>query len=170
MKEIWKDILGFEGLYQASNIGNVKSLQRTINHPKSGLIVKKEKIIKNNISGNGYMTVSLYKKGEAKTKYIHQIVAIAFLGHKPSGYKFVINHKNFNRKDNRLDNLEVMTQRENTNLKHIKISSNYVGVVWHKRDKIWESSIRINGRLKYLGRFVNEIDAHNAYQNKLRSL
>jgi hypothetical protein len=82
----------------------------------------------------------------------------------------VVNHKDFNKLNNNLDNLEIITQRQNTNKKHLKSSSQYIGVFWNKQNKKWKSQIRINKKIKYLGYFVNEIDAHNAYQNALTTL
>lgn len=155
--EIWKTIEGFED-YQVSNFGRVKSF-------KCG----KEKILKPQIDGRGYYIVTLFKN-YSNIKNIHKLVAIHFLNHKPCGFKLVVNHKDFNRLNNNVDNLEIVTQRENANQKHIKSSSQYTGVSWHKIKNKWISRIRINGKLKHLGYFINEYDAHIAYENKLKEL
>lgn len=159
LKEIWKDVKGYEGIYQVSNLGRVKSL-------KFG----KERILKGGIDGVGYLTVSLSKNGKVKTHKVHVLVAIAFLGHTPCGYKLVVDHKNFIRHDCRLENLEIITQRENANLKHIKSTSEYVGVSWDKGTKKWRADIHVNGKHKYLGLFTDELEASNAYQNALNNL
>jgi len=151
--EIWKTIEKYPD-YQISNLGNVKSL-------KFG----KEKILKQWIDDLGYCRVDLIKNEK-----VHQLVAIAFLNHNPCKYKLVINHKNFNRQDNRVENLEIVTQRENANRAHIKSSSKYVGVSWHKGSKKWMSRIVINGKRKHLGYFFEEIEASNAYQNALLAI
>jgi hypothetical protein len=158
MKEIWKDIIGYEGLYQVSNLGNIKSLGNN----KS----KKEKLLKNYLSGTYYM-IDLNKNGLSKKFLVHQLVAIVFLNHIPCKHKLVVNHINFNRLDNRVENLEVITQRENTNKKHLKSSSKYTGVSWHKKDKKWQSMIVINKKLKYLGSFICETKASFAYEKEL---
>lgn len=155
--EIWKDILDYEGIYQISNLGNVKSL-------KFG----KEKILKTNLDNNGYLILRLCKKGIIKTRTLHQLVAIAFLNHIPDGHNLVVNHKNFIRTDNRVENLEIVTQRENSNLKHLKSTSEFVGVYWCKKLKKWMTCIYMNKKLNYLGYFINEIDANNAYQKALK--
>lgn len=155
--EIWKTIKGFED-YQVSNFGRVKSLK-----------LNKEKILKFGICSN-YYVVALCKNSKVKTKQVHQLVSIAFLNHTPCGHKLVVNHKDMNKLNNHIDNLEIVTNRENTNLKHIKSSSKYIGVNWHKRDKKWEARILINGKREYLGLYENEYDAHIAYQNKLKEL
>ncbi len=98
---------------------------------------------------------------------MHKLVAIAFLNHVPNGYEIVVNHKDFNILNNKLSNLELVSQRENANRKHLKSTSKYTGVYWYKRDKKWKSRIQINGKNKNLGTFENEHDAHLAYQKEL---
>jgi hypothetical protein len=159
--EIWKTIKGYEN-YQISNLGNVKSLNYRRTNKEKTLILRK--------NTHGYKVCYLYINGFSKTKQVHQLVAIAFLNHTPCGYKLVVNHINFIKTDNRVENLEIVTSRENTNLKHIKSTSNYVGVFWDKNYKKWTSKIVINKKQKHLGRFIKEIDAHNAYQNELNKL
>lgn len=160
--EIWKDIEGYEGLYQVSNLGNVKSL----NYNRSD----NEIVLKGAINSHGYKIVSLRNNLIQKTQSIHQLVAIAFLNHKPCLYDLVINHKNFNRSDNRIENLEIVTARENSNLKHLKSSSKYTGVTWNKNANKWQSQIMINSKNKYLGLFKNEYDAHLVYQEYLNKI
>ena len=167
IQEIWKDIPNYEGYYQVSNLGNVKSLARFNNLGKR----VKERVLKNLVNTtNGYLVVNLSKIGLVKTKQIHQLVAEAFLNHKPNGHKLVVNHKNFNREDNRVENLEIITNRENTNKKHKKSKSKYIGVTWHKRANKWTAQILYKRKNIHLGCFNNEIDAHNAYQNKLKEI
>ena len=157
--EEWKVIEDCDNLYQISTFGRVKSLN-----------FGKEKILRQGVSGRGYLVVCLYKIGAKKTINVHQIVAEIFLNHTPCGMRLVVNHKDFNKINNHVSNLEIITQRENTNRKHIKSSSVYTGVCWHKKTKKWVSEISINGKLKHLGLFDSEIEASNAYQNKLQQL
>lgn len=105
LKEIWKDILGYEGLYQVSNLGNVKSL----NYKHTG----KERILKPRPDGHGYYKVALCKNGKVKNFRIHRLVVEAFIGKIPKG--LVVNHINECPTDNRLENLEICTIRENVN-------------------------------------------------------
>lgn len=153
-EEIWKTIKGHED-YKISNFGNVKSF-------KCG----KERMLKTVQNKGGYLIVNL----EENTKYVHKLVAITFLNHKPSYYKLVVNHKDYNRLNNNINNLEIITQRENTNQKHLKSKSKYVGVCWNKGVNKWQANIVINGKKKHLGLFINEIDASEAYQKKLMSI
>ena len=170
MKEIFKDVKGYEGLYQVSNLGNVKSLERLVKHSKGGYKLVKEKLLKFGKGTGGYSFVNLNKFGIARNRMIHQLVAIAFLDHTPCGYKLVVNHIDFDKTNNNVSNLEIVTHRENSNRKHLKSSSKYVGVSWNKNSNKWYSSIKINGKTKSLGTFKCEIKAHLAYQNKLKTL
>lgn len=102
MIEEWKDIPGYEGLYQVSSLGNIKSIN--YNH------TKKEKLLKPQKQSNGYMTTRIGNK----TKTIHRIVANAFITN--SLNKPCINHIDGNKTNNRADNLEWCTNSEN--MKH----------------------------------------------------
>ena len=164
--EVWKDIPEYEGLYQVSNLGNVRSLDRVSSIGRK----LKGKTLKNGLCGSGYCVVSLFKNGKSKTKTIHKLVSIAFLNHTPCGFELVVNHIDRNRVNNNLYNLEIITQRENSNKKHIKSSSKYTGVSWNKKSKKWESRIVINRRKKNLGSFTDEKEAAKVYQNKLNKI
>jgi AP2 domain. len=82
----------------------------------------------------------------------------------------VINHIDFDRLNNVVSNLEIVSPRENTNKKHLNTSSNSTGVSWHKEKSKWISQIYYNGRLKFLGYFKTESEASNAYQNELLTI
>lgn len=104
MKEIWRDIEGYEGLYQVSNLGNVKSL----NYNRTG----KERILKAT-KDNGYLSVCLYKDGIKKSYKVHRIIALAFLPN-PDNLPQV-NHKDEDKTNNRVDNLEWCNSKYNNN-------------------------------------------------------
>lgn len=99
MEEIWKDIEGYEGLYQVSNLGKVKSL----NYNKTA----KSELLKLRKNTNGYTRVVLYKNRKAKDYQVHRLVAEAFIPN-PNNYP-IINHKDENKTNNRVDNLEWCT-------------------------------------------------------------
>ncbi len=101
--EIWKYVPGYEGLYQASSLGRVKNLQR-----------KKEKIFKASPNKGGYITISLKKNNYTKYFYTHQIIAITFLDFKICGHKLEVDHINNIKSDNRVENLQILTHRDNT--------------------------------------------------------
>lgn len=168
--EIWKDIKGYEGLYQVSNLGNIKSLERKAKHFRGGDLIVKEKLLKLNKDSTGYFAVGLSKNGIVKSHKVHQLVVNEFLNHKPNGHNIVVDHINNIKIDNRLENLQLISHRENSSKDKKGYSSKYVGVCWNKNLNKWMSSVQINGKIKHIGYFISEYDAHLAYQNKLLSL
>jgi hypothetical protein len=101
-KEIWKDIEGYEGIYQVSNLGNVKSFKRG-----------SERMLKPCKDRRGYLIVDLYKNGKHKNNKIHRLVAQAFISNQEN--KPEINHIDEDKTNNNVDNLEWSTRKENLN-------------------------------------------------------
>lgn len=106
MKEIWKDIKEYEGLYQVSNKGNVKSL----NYHRTG----EERILKPMVDRGGYLTLMLYKNGKCKNLKVHRLVLMTF-NPIDNMDKFDVNHKDENKQNNNLDNLEWCDRSYNNN-------------------------------------------------------
>jgi len=170
--EIWKDIPRYENIYQVSSLGRVKSLERKSWNGQNWHITI-ERILKQSLLRDNYYFVGLSKNGKAKSKEIHVLVAMAFLGHVPCGFKIVVDHIDENPKNNNYKNLQLITNRENINrsLEKINNSSKYRGVSYDTRVKRFKASICIYHKKNvYLGYFVNEIDAHNTYQTALSNL
>jgi hypothetical protein len=169
-EEIWKDIPNYEGRYQVSNLGRVKSLPRKIyNH--RGCFISKEKILSQHQNKNGYLSIIISDFNFIlKRHYVHRLVAMAFLNHIPCGNKLVIDHINNIKNDNRFENIQIVTHRVNLSKDKKNKTSKYTGVCWHNRDKYWQASIKIKGKYKYLGSFKNESEAYLAYQNELNKI
>lgn len=104
-KEIWRPVVGYEGLYDVSNLGNVRSL----NYGKTG----KVKLKKLSYDKDGYLRVNLYKNGKQKNCSVHRLVWEAFVGPIPDGYE--LDHINTVRDDARLENLRCVTSKGNAN-------------------------------------------------------
>ena len=112
MEEIWKDIPGFEGLYQVSNLGRIKSLERFVRN-NGGCYKIKERILKPQKDKENYLMVNLWKENKGKTMKIHRLVAQAFIPNPES--KPEIDHIDTHKTNNRADNLKWATRIENAN-------------------------------------------------------
>ena len=154
MEEKWKDIIGYEGFYQVSNLGNVKSLFRIIQTGNNKRSVK-EKILKSNINRYGYVMVTISKFGKLYTHSVHRLVALAFISNPLN--KPQINHINGIKTDNYLDNLEWNTVSENNQ---------------HSFDN--GLKIAVKGTQHYNSRFdkksIIDIRNSNLSENKLASI
>ena len=114
-KEIWKDIEGYEGIYQISNYGKIKSFH------------KDEKILKPRKVKDGYLMICLHKNGKGRNYQVHRLVAKHFIDNFDE--KLTINHKDYNKENNRIDNLEIMTHYDNVCDYFKKVSkTGYVGI------------------------------------------
>ena len=112
-KEIWKDIPGYERLYQVSNLGNVKSCSKIRKGGRYNCVrTYKEKQLKTTKNPYGYIYVQLYGKNHTKKYFIHRLVALAFIPNPEN--KSSVNHINGIKHDNRVENLEWVTHSENT--------------------------------------------------------
>lgn len=168
MKEVFKDIPGYEGFYQVSNIGRVKSLPREIIRNNNRKQTFKGKSL-SNCSDGRYLYVTLYNVGLKRNFKVHKLVAMTFLNHKPNGFNsLVIDHIDFNILNNNVENLRLITQRENTSKTHIKSTSKYIGV--SKDGNLWMSSAYFNRKAYYVGRFKTELEAYNAKELLLKEL
>lgn len=112
MKEIWKDVVGYEGYYQVSNLGRVRSVPRRVARDNNGFTRHVDgRVMKGTDNGHGYLIVSLNREGKRKNHYIHRLVAAAFCEN--PDVKPHINHLDHNRSNNVCSNLEWCTVREN---------------------------------------------------------
>ena len=172
MKEVWKDIKNYEGLYQVSNLGRVKSLDRIVYQKNSfGNIQKniyKGKILSLFEDKDGYLRVNLKKDKKMKQYGVHVLVANTFLNINKFKYmeyedlskidinRLQINHKNENKKDNCIDNLEFCTVAYNTNygsreqkIIQLDLSGKII--------KVWDSRKKASKELHISRNTINEI-------------
>lgn len=163
----WKDILGYEGIYQINEYGFVKSLSRVINNngSYSGKIKKNERILKHSINRYGYCVITLQKNGVRAFKSIHRLVAETFIDN-PNNYKEV-NHKDLNKTNNHISNLEWCNRSQNINhyYNNSYKTSKYKGISYSLERNKWCAYVDFNKKRISLGRFNSEDEAYD-YRNK----
>lgn len=173
--ETWKDIIGFEGLYQVSDTGKVKSMKRKSMNAGSynGFVSVQERELKQTINRLGYHVLTLFKDGCRHFRIVHRLVAEAFLENKKK-YKEV-NHKDLDKSNNHVSNLEWCDRSYNINHSYTKRykSSIYKGVSYSEERKSWVAYLELFDRRLMLGRHKTELDAKNYRQefiNKLKKI
>jgi len=161
MKEIWKKVPDYPS-YMISDLGNVTKGQKKYDKDNNflGYILLKPH------TNKGYKRVKFTKDGRRKHFTVHQLVAMAFLGHKLDGTtKLVVDHINTKKTDNRLSNLQIISNRENCSK-----NKKDVGVSWIESRKSYFVSININGKTKYLGRTKDKEEALELYAKALNKI
>lgn len=170
MEEIWKDIPGYTGHYQVSNIGRVKSVERKVKWKNTYRLQKGmiRKLLKNT---EGYYKVGLFKGGVEKKFSVHQLVAMAFLEHSPSGVDRVVDHIDRNPSNNNVENLRIVSTRENNMNKSCEnTTSRYIGV-YKNSNNLWTAGISIQGKnYNLFSRAKSEKEANNIYQKAYKNI
>lgn len=156
MEEIWKDLKNYEGLYKVSSCGRIISTKRYKKEAKYGHNTPK-----------GYKFFIISKNKKTKSVLMHRIIAETFIPNPEN--KPYINHINGDRSDNRVENLEWCTERENVSHQNVRRrkTSKYVGVSWNKLNCKWAATININKTNYWLGLHNTEESARQAYETKL---
>ena len=153
MQEVWKDIKGYEGLYQISNYGIIRSLDRLRNNGISGKYIQKGRIMEPFIT-RGYYQVVLRKDGKYKHHNVHRLVAINFIDNKEN--KPQVNHINGNKLDNTVENLEWCTQSEN------QIHAYKKGLqkpIYGKKNRLSKSIKQYNLKGKFIKEYESSMQA-----------
>lgn len=171
MEEIWKDIPGYEGYYQISNLGRVKTLERILpnNRFKNVLCVHKEKIMKQNNDTKGYPAVTLRVNNVIKTLRVHRLVAQAFIPNPEN--KPQINHVNGVKTDYSIENLEWCNQSENNYHAYrvkLKTSESVRGIKSHHAKLTEEIVLEI--RKRYLTENISQKDLSEFYNVGKRNI
>lgn len=173
MEEVWKDINGYEGLYQISNLGRVKSLSRNVERGEGKLSIR-EKIKHLGTDGGGYSNVCLYINNKAKRLIVHTLVWDAFGDRPRNGRLLQVDHIDNNKANNKIDNLQLLTNRQNvTKSAQTKPkTSRFIGVRVDNRGKEikWTAQIATKKEIKFLGVFDCESLAGLTYQKALISI
>ncbi len=168
MEEIWKDIPNYEGYYQASNLGNIRTCERIIKCSNGKINKYKSKNRKPSLSE--YRMIALSKNGNLKMYKISRIIANLFVKGQ-SGIRNIVNHKDGNKHNDISENLEWCTNSENiihsfdNNLS--KSKNKIRGVFFEKRRNKWTATLYRNNKNIFIGRYLTEQEAINQYNKKL---
>lgn len=165
--EKFRDIPGYEGLYQVSDMGRVKSLAKEVIRSNGSKLIYKDTILNPALNSNGYKICRLSKSKKYTSIEVHQLVARAFLGHVPDGYTIVVDHINNIKTQNNIKNLQLISHRENCSKDKKGGTSEYIGVDFVKKHKKWRVRIYIKGVKIDLGKFNSENEAGLVYQTSL---
>lgn len=148
MREEWRDVVGYEGLYQVSNLGRVKGVARKVNR-NGHMVSVPERLLNQNDNTNGYLRVSLSKGNHTKQAFVHRLVAEAFVDN-PKGCKY-IDHLDNDRHNNHVDNLAWCTQSENIAASYARGQRKYVPMSEEARarvtKKIAKPVVRSDGKI-----------------------
>lgn len=162
IEEVWKDVIGYDYKYQISNYGNFRCLN-SFHKKRIGIIFNQNK------DSHGYLRVAVSMNGKTKLIKSHRVVATYFLD--DYSEDLTVNHKDFNKENNNVSNLEMLTLSEN--ILHHKLnvikkesSSKTMGVGFHKSIGKWTSRVNIDGKRYSLGTYNTEHEAILAVKNK----
>lgn len=168
MEEIWKDIKGYEGMYQCSNLGRIQSLDRYVYEHTGKRQFRKGQIMKQRLNPNGYLQVPLNKNGKRKMLSVHIVVAQAFFV--PNNSADIVNHKDGNKQNNKANNLEWISYSENNKHAYSNLNRKIVRVggkrkpitikdandkVLYKFSSISEASKKIGLSHTQINRYIN---------------
>ena len=146
MSEIWRDVVGYEGWYQVSDMGRVRRVAPGKSTYVGRILDPKE-------DDHGYIRVTLHRNGTGKEGRVHRLVMAAFLGECPPGKE--VNHKSGDKTDNRLENLEYTTLQENMrHAWHVLGRPNMTKGEGHPAAKLTDNEVREIRRLFATGRFT----------------
>lgn len=157
MKEIFVPIAGYEGIYEVSNLGKVKSFLKSNK--------RKGDYLTNVLAPIGYYVTALSKNKISKNFYIHRLIATAFIEN-PNNYGYV-DHIDGNKQNNNIPNLRWCSKKQNERFENRKKphhSSIYTGVCYDKYWGKWKAVASLNGKTKNIGTYKTEYEAHIKYQ------
>lgn len=163
--EIWKDVEGYEGYYQISSHGRVKSLERQV-RTKYGFRTVRERVLKKTLDKDEYIMVKLSKNNKIKTCKVHRLVAEYFIKN-PDNLPQV-NHIDGNKQNNSYENLEYTANLKNINHYHSKNGTKKYGV--HMSQNKWRARIKKDGKSICLGHYDKKDDAYQAFYSKYKEL
>lgn len=161
--EKWKPIIGFEGLYECSNLGNLRSVTKIVRRDENSTKIIKGRVIKQQMGTSGYKCVTFSKDGKLSNHRVHRLIAASFI--KNPNEKAQVNHINEIKTDNRSENLEWVTHHENqlhgTRIERLKASTDNNGIKNPMYGRIGALNPKSKPVIQYCkkGKKINEFDS-----------
>jgi len=170
-EEIWESVPNYEGYYEVSSFGNVRSVDRIIVRSDGATLNYKGRLLKQSVDSAGYMTVGFSKNYNQTHMLVHFLVWDAFGNDPRDGHKMEVDHINNTKTDNNINNLQLLPCRANVAKYHKtrNMTSQYPGVHWDAKREKWLSQI-YNNKHVFLGRFNCETAAMITYQQALAKI
>lgn len=168
-EEDWRDINGFKGLYQVSNLGRVKSFDRMARGSNNSKRLVRGRVLKMRTDKEGYHRVNLYKNGQAFNRHVHRLVAEAFI---PGSWE-TVDHINGVRNDNSVSNLRWASHTFNHLNRHVCVgASGTIGIQLRadRKKNPWIAHIQFRGKQEHLGGFPTKELAIQARKKRLNEL
>lgn len=170
MTEEWKAIVGWEGFYEVSNLGRVRSLDRVVTQRGKGGVWRDQKyagrVLRPGLDSYGYEQVTLRAEGQSVRPLVHHLVLAAFGPPRPDGW--TADHKNGKRTDNRISNLRWFLARDQgRNRHHVRNRTGFIGVTANpgQGQPFWASARNRDGKKVFLGMHQTPEEAHAAYMD-----
>jgi hypothetical protein len=166
MEEIWKDVVGFENLYEVSNLGNVRSLDRYVSGKLNSKRFQKGKNMTIQKTPKGYYSIILHKNGMAYQMLVHRLVAIAFIENKSN--KDQVNHLDLNKSNNNMNNLEWCTNLEN--MRHSYANGGHSGFTEKQIAAVRKNQLKAaEKRSRKVCQFDKEMNFIKSYRNSIEA-
>jgi len=169
MEEVWEPIKGYQGFYEISNLGKVRSVFRY-----DGRAYKHGKILTPWLSKPGrYAMITLWKNNKKKHLTLHRLVWDHFGNKSRNGQLLQVDHIDENKTNCSINNLQLLTTRQNVSksIRHKKIAkSPFIGIYWKRDKQRWIARLRLGKKIIYLGSSKIESEAALFYQKKLLQL
>jgi len=157
--ETWVSVAGYEGIYEVSDLGRVRSVDRVSMSSLRESQAIKGRLLKAGIAGTGYLTVSLCKEGKPRTHTVHELVARAFIGPRPEGAD--IDHIDSSRRNNLPSNLRYASHE--ANMRNLTIANSESGVLGvYRNGPGWAAQINYERKQRHLGTFSSIEEAARA--------
>jgi len=166
VSEEWLPVVGLEGSYEVSNTGKVRSIDRVVSVNSGYIRPLKGVLLKGFLVNGGYLQVDMHINGERIRRLVHSLVSESFIGNSD----LTVDHIDGDKLNNKVENLEYVTQRENIHRYRKGKRDLPIGVSFCRDRNKYRAEIYIDGRSRHIGRYTTPEEAREAYLTELKSI